>query len=151
MTSYNKKVLRKTMLLEKKFLSDLYKSNPLTVQEIFFNATKLQLNLTLKLLHCITRGEIPLKNETIQTITRNKTGSFLKKNFRSSVNVKKLLKDERGEKMKILCNKPLQKSYCILFERYEIISISKNLFFWQFIKQNELTVRNEKFPISFRI
>ena len=125
MTIYDKNILRKTMLLEKIFLSDLYKSNPLTVQDIFNNATKLQLNLTLKLLHCITRGEIPLKSENLETIKNNKTASFLKKNFGSSANVKKLLKNDRAGKMNILNNKPLQKSYSILFERYEIILISK--------------------------
>ena len=117
MTSYDKNVLRRTMLLEKKFLSDLYKSNPLTVLDIVNNATKLQLNLSIKLLHCITKGEIPLKSENIETIKNNKTAWFLKKNFGSGPNVKKILKNDRAGKMKILNYKPLQKSYGILFER----------------------------------
>ena len=117
MTSYDKNILRRTMLLEKKFLSDLYKSNPLTVLDIFNNATKLQLNLSIKLLHCITRGEIPLKSENIETIKNNKTAWFLKKNFGTGVKVKNLLKNDRAGKMKILNYKPLQKSYGILFER----------------------------------
>ena len=92
------------MLMEKSFLNDIFHSNHLTTATILAGATNFQINLLLRIVHFITKGDIPLSSESLTNLKNSRKAHFLNKNFKQRSMVKKLLTKDRRAKIAILMN-----------------------------------------------
>ena len=94
--------LKTDLKSEKKILSKLYLCNKkYEKKKILENASDKQLNIILRILHLIVKGEIPLKSFHFHAIKKSKRLPFilsLKKNINS------LLDGNRNAKVKFLSN-----------------------------------------------
>ena len=90
------------MIFNKEFLAELYESNKLTARKILMIASDAQIKLLLYLLHFIANGDIPLSQESHDSISKAKKARFILTKFRDKAKVKKLLKLERKDQLQIL-------------------------------------------------
>ena len=63
---------RSLMIFNKQFLAELYESNKFTSRKILLIASDSQIKLLLYLLHFIANGEIPLSQESHDSISKAK-------------------------------------------------------------------------------
>ena len=112
---FDKSELRRSMLLEKSYLYDLYSSNGLNVSTVLGSASMLQLNIVCKILHFISVGEIPLSKEAIQKLNSSKKANFLSKTFRERKKVREFVNGSRSIKIEVLTK--ISKFFPLLLER----------------------------------
>ena len=93
---------RSLMIFNKQFLAELYESNKLTSRKILLIASDSQIKLLLHLLHFIATGEIPLSQESHDSISKAKKARFILTKFKEKAKVKRLLKLERKEQLQLL-------------------------------------------------
>lgn len=64
--------LREIFIKEKLFLKKLYLGNPLSNRTALSFATNLQLNVLIRILYHIVRGNIPMKKSHFETLIKSK-------------------------------------------------------------------------------
>ena len=64
--------LRECMIKEKLFLKSLYLGNPLSNRTCLSFATELQLNVLIRVLYNIVRGQIPIKKVHFEKLTKSR-------------------------------------------------------------------------------
>lgn len=69
--------LREFLIKEKLFLKSLFLGNPLSNRTSLSFATKFQLNLLIRVLFYIVRGEIPLKKKHYENLTKSRKRRLL--------------------------------------------------------------------------
>ena len=112
---FDKSELRRSMLLEKSYLHDLFSSNDLSVGQVLASASLLQLNILLKILHFVTVGDIPLSKEAIEKLTKSKKAHFLTRSFKDRKKVRTFVNGSRANKIAVLTK--ISKSLPLLLER----------------------------------
>lgn len=99
---WSKADLRRSMLLEKVFLSNIHHSSPLTVSTILAAATNLQINVLIRVLHFVASGQIPVDSKLIEKLSSSRKTGYLHKNFKGKNIVKNLLGSNREAKLAVL-------------------------------------------------
>ena len=99
---WSKAELRRSMLLEKGFLSDIHHASALTIPSVLAAATNLQINILIKVVHFLASGQIPVNPELIEKLSQSRKTGVLHKNFRGKAVVKNLLGGTRQAKLAIL-------------------------------------------------
>ena len=99
---WSKAELRRSMLLEKAFLSNIHQSSALTISNTLAAATNFQLNVLIKVLHFVASGQIPVCSNLIENLSLSRKTGYLHKNFRSRAIVRTLLSGNRQTKLVIL-------------------------------------------------
>ena len=91
-------ILREHMLREKQFLAQLYLSKDSAVSmKTIVNASELQLQVLLTVIHYICRGLIPVKTKFLlkKSPLKNKK-KFIFETFRSTVKITRLLNEDKA-------------------------------------------------------
>ena len=112
---FDKFEVRRSMLIEKPFLNDMFQSNQYTSPNIIAGATIFQINLLIRLLHFVTIGAIPLSKSSLEKLKISRKASFMHKQFKLQSSVKRLLANDRKTKVSILMK--LHKFMPIILER----------------------------------
>ena len=95
--------LRNLMLLNKNFLAELYKSpNPSITKKTLSFASNLQLRIVIHILHCLSKGWIPLKRQQFDSLHKAKKTRYLNDQFLKKTSVNKLLRSERKDQLEVL-------------------------------------------------
>ena len=90
------------MILNLKFLSEVYASNKLSVKKTLSSASDLQIKILINILHYIAAGDISLTRNDFDTISRAKKSQHIIKNFKEKSKANKLLKAERKVQLESL-------------------------------------------------
>jgi len=116
--------LKSLLLRDKEFLKSLYESqSPSRAKNIINSASDQKLNTLLKFLHFLVNGKIKLKKEHFDALKIHHVKA-VKKALESSKTFKRLLKDERETKLKLLLK--LASSYnFLLYTLFNQIITSK--------------------------
>ena len=94
--------LRSLMILNLKFLSEVYGSNKLSVKKTLSSASDLQIKILINVLHYVAAGDIKLTRNDFDTIATAKKTRYLFKNFKEKSKANKLLKAPRKEQLECL-------------------------------------------------
>jgi hypothetical protein len=100
--------LKNLMKIHRSFLAKLYTSENGMICKNFLNvASETQLRMLICLLHCISKGVIPIRKAQFEGIQSARKSKYIFKNFATKLQTNKLLKASRGDKMVVLyklCN-----------------------------------------------
>lgn len=96
--------LREFMIKEKEFLKSLYVGNPLSNRSSLSFATNFQLNVLIRVLYYIVKGQIPMKRDHFEALTKSKKRGVLHSRLSKVEDLKKLIQATREEKLKFLNN-----------------------------------------------
>jgi len=90
------------LLRDKGFLKSLYESSStLSANNTLTSASDVKLNTLIKFIHLVANGEIKIKKNHYDALNK-KQMKTIERHLESKTAVKRLLKEERQEKLKVL-------------------------------------------------
>jgi hypothetical protein len=99
----DKDTLKSYLIRDKAFLRELYEGQDRVKNIRVLNfASDVKLNTLIRFLHFLSNGEIKMKKENFEILQKNKKVALLKRYVEKKAAVSRLLKSERGEKIKFL-------------------------------------------------
>lgn len=104
--------LRECMIKEKQFLKSLFVGNPLSNRSTLSFATNFQLNVLIRVMYYVVRGQIPMKRVHFESLTKTKKRGVLNSRLSTSKSLKQLIESPREDKLKFLNN--FLSCYCYL-------------------------------------
>lgn len=105
----NQTTFKALLLRDKEFLKSLYESSSSSHSKTILSfASDSKLNTLLRFLHMISSGQIKIKKEHFNSLTK-KHLNLVKRHFESKLCLTKLLKEDRKAKLQILSK------FCTIF------------------------------------
>ena len=84
------------------FLKSLCSEPSRKVRRLLANATLPELNVLIKILHCVSRGRIPIDRKDYLEVIRKKKLPFLRQHFEGKESVRLLVRAPRCDKLDVL-------------------------------------------------
>jgi hypothetical protein len=103
MNNEHQATLRAQLLNEKHFFENLFTAHtPLQVRHVLNVSSEKQLQLLVKVIHLVSAGDIPLKQNEFDKIKKSKKLNFINNHFEREKDYKKVLDYSRRELITIL-------------------------------------------------